>query len=69
MVNSVATQVERTAAIGQQVVLLTSSRVRRPLRRLLERSFPALPVLAYAEVASEVEVESAGMVEVDGYAR
>jgi len=69
LVQAIATQVEITASRGQQVVLLTSSRVRRPLRRLLERTFPTLPVLAYAEVASEVDVESAGMVEVDGYAR
>jgi flagellar biosynthesis protein FlhA len=69
LLGAIATQVERSAARGQQAVLLTSSRVRRPLRRVIERSLPTLPVLAYAEVASEVEVESAGMVEVDGYAR
>jgi flagellar biosynthesis protein FlhA len=69
LLSAIATQVERSAARGQQAVLLTSSRVRRPLRRVIERSLPTLPVLAYAEIASEVEVESAGMVEVDGNAR
>ena len=64
LVTAIAAEVERSAARGQQAVLLSSSRVRRPLRRLIERSLPALPVLAYAEITSEVEVESVGMVEV-----
>jgi flagellar biosynthesis protein FlhA len=64
LLTTIASEVETAAARGLQVVLLTSTRVRRPLRRLIERSLPTLPVLAYAEIASEVEVESAGMVEV-----
>ena len=60
---SVASELERTAARGQQPLLLTSARVRRPLKKLLERSLPALPVLAYVEVSGEVEVEAVGMVE------
>ena len=31
-------------------------------------SLPQLPVLAYAEVSNEVEVEAIGMVEVEAYA-
>jgi len=64
----VARQMERAAATGDQPVLLTSSRIRRPLRRLTERSLPALPVLAFNEIASEVEVRAIGTVEVEGYA-
>ena len=60
-----ATELERAMAMGHQPVLLTSARIRRPLRKLLERSLPTLPVLAYAELAAEVEVQSIGMVEVD----
>jgi flagellar biosynthesis protein FlhA len=59
---------ERAAATGDQPVLLTSSRIRRPLRRLTERSLPALPVLAFNEIASEVEVRAIGTVEVESYA-
>ncbi|MEE8421794.1 MAG: flagellar biosynthesis protein FlhA, partial [Dehalococcoidia bacterium] len=62
---SAATEFERSLAMGQEPVLLTSSRVRRPLRKLLERSLPTLPVLAYAELSNEVDVESVGTVEVD----
>ena len=64
----VASQMERAAATGDQPVLLTSSRIRRPLRRLTERSLPALPVLAFNEIASEVEVRAIGTVEVETYA-
>ena len=59
----IATQMERAAARGQEPVLLTSARIRRPLRKLIERSLPTLPVLAYCEISSEVEVEAVGMVE------
>lgn len=65
LMNRVASQMERAAAAGQQPVLLTSTRIRRPLRRLLERSLPALAVLSFAEVAREVEVEVLGQVEVE----
>ena len=68
LLGEVARQMERAAATGDQPVLLTSSRIRRPLRRLTERSLPALPVLAFNEVASEVEVRAIGTVEVDSYA-
>ncbi|MEX1022289.1 MAG: flagellar biosynthesis protein FlhA [Dehalococcoidia bacterium] len=65
LMNRVATQMEHAAASGQQPVLLTSTRIRRPLRRLLERSLPALAVLSFAEVAREVDVEAVGQVEVE----
>ena len=65
---SVATEMERSAAQGHQPVLLTSTRVRGALRKLIERSLPTLPVLAYAEVSNEVEVEAVGIVEVEQHA-
>jgi flagellar biosynthesis protein FlhA len=63
LLTRIAGQVENNAAAGIQPVLLCSARIRRPLRRLIERALPNLPVLAYAEVTSEVDVQSAGMVE------
>jgi flagellar biosynthesis protein FlhA len=68
MLAEIARQLERTAASGDQPVLLTSSRIRRPLRRLTERSLPVLPVVAFNEVASEVDVRAVGTVEVDAHA-
>jgi flagellar biosynthesis protein FlhA len=68
LLTRIAGQMERAAAQGRQPVLLTSSRIRRPLRRLTERSLPTLPVIAFSEIATEVEVQSVGMVEVEAYA-
>ncbi len=65
---TVATEMERAASAGHQPVMLCSQRVRRPLRRLLERALPNLPVIAYAEVSGETEVEAVGMVEVEAHA-
>jgi flagellar biosynthesis protein FlhA len=64
LVTKIAAELESAANRGQQPVLLCSARIRRPLRRLIERAIPALPVLAYAEVSGEVEVQAAGVVEV-----
>ncbi|MEX2229397.1 MAG: flagellar biosynthesis protein FlhA [Dehalococcoidia bacterium] len=63
-----AEQIEHAAAAGFQPVLLTSGRIRRPLRRLTERSLPMLSILAFSEIAVEIDVESVGMVEVDVHA-
>ena len=68
LLQTLAGELEAAAVRGHHPVLLASSRIRRPLRRLIERSLPQLAVLAYSEVASEVEVEAVGMVEVEEYA-
>ncbi|TAK77567.1 MAG: flagellar biosynthesis protein FlhA [Dehalococcoidia bacterium] len=67
LLGSIADQMGRAAAAGHDPLLLTSARVRRPMRRLIERSLPSLAVLSFAEVAREVEVEAVGMVEVEQY--
>ena len=56
--------VEKAALGGGQPVLLCSARVRLPLRRLLQRSFPHLPVLAYNELEPGLEVEAVEAVNV-----
>lgn len=52
------------AAVGAEVdereQSVDSTRLRRPLRKLIERSLPAL---SYREISNEVEVEAVGMVE------
>lgn len=53
---------ERETALGRQPVVLTSSRVRLPFRRLAEKFLPALAVLSFNEIVPGVEVESVGMV-------
>jgi flagellar biosynthesis protein FlhA len=65
LLTGVANQMERAAASTYQPVLLTSGRIRRPMRKLLERALPGLAVLSFGEIAREVEVEAVGMVEVE----
>ena len=62
LVVSLNEHVERATTMGLRPVLICSSRVRRHLRRLLEHSFPQLPVVSYNEIVSGVRVETMGMV-------
>ncbi len=62
---STAECMERIAAAGQQPAVLCPSRIRRPFRRLIERALPHLPVLAYAEVSPQTEVQAMGTVDID----
>ncbi len=62
LVSALAAQVESVTALGLRPVLICSSRIRRHLRRLVEHSFPHLPVLAYTEVGPGVRVETTGVI-------
>jgi flagellar biosynthesis protein FlhA len=58
----IAGQAEHMTAMGQMPVLLCSSPVRLPLRRLCERTLPSLAVLAYNEIAPRTDVRAVGQV-------
>jgi len=45
-------------------VILTSAELRRHVRRLVEGEHPSLPVLAYQELLSDVEVEQVGTIRI-----
>lgn len=60
--NSLTLLVEKMAMMGQQPVVLCSSKARLLFRRLTERYLPNLVVLSYGELLPELEVESVGMV-------
>lgn len=60
--NNLTPLVERMAMMGQQPIVLCSSKARLLFRRLTERYLPNLVVLAYGELLPELEVESVGMV-------
>ncbi|MBV8258074.1 MAG: flagellar biosynthesis protein FlhA [Actinobacteria bacterium] len=62
LVAALAAQVESVTALGLRPVLICSSRIRRHLRRLVEHSFPHLPVLAYTEIGPGVRVETTGVI-------
>ena len=49
---------EETMSKGYQPVLLVSHQTRRFVRRLTERSFPAIPVLSHSEISSNAKVQT-----------
>jgi flagellar biosynthesis protein FlhA len=57
-------QVDAASGQGHQAVLICSTQLRLPLRRLLERHIPTLHVLAYNEIAAKADVEFVGQVRV-----
>jgi flagellar biosynthesis protein FlhA len=62
LIKNVQTQIERVSAAGHQPVVLCSSKVRLVFRRLVERKFPALGVLAFNEIVpNQTEVQALGM--------
>lgn len=61
-VQKLTNETERAIGQGYNAVLLCSSQLRLPLRRLLERYLPTLHVLAYNEVAPKADVEFVGQV-------
>jgi flagellar biosynthesis protein FlhA len=62
LIKNVQTQMERVAASGNQPVVLCSSKVRLVFRRLVERKFPALGVVAFNEIVpTQTEVKALGM--------
>jgi flagellar biosynthesis protein FlhA len=52
----------------QRPALVCAPKVRLGLRRLLEASFPTLPVLAYHELTADLEVQAAGVLSLAGKA-
>jgi flagellar biosynthesis protein FlhA len=65
LIGRIGREMERMAQQGHQPVLICSSRLRLPLRRLTERSLPNLVVLSFAEIVPQVNVVSSGLVTLD----
>lgn len=57
LISDVQRATEKAMADGRQPVLLCGNTLRLPLRKMLERSFPNVPVLAYNEVSAQADVE------------
>jgi flagellar biosynthesis protein FlhA len=64
LLNRLGRAVEKAATGGVQPVILCSARIRLPLRRLLQRSLPYVPVLAYNELEPSLEIEAVEAVNV-----
>lgn len=52
---------------GLHPALLCSGQLRPVLRRLLQSSWPSLPVLSFSELSSSLSLESAGVIRVDAH--
>ncbi len=64
IVAELSARLDAAGAAGSTPVALCSGRLRRPLRRLTEHALPNSAVLAFGEVAGDVEVRSEGVVDV-----
>jgi flagellar biosynthesis protein FlhA len=62
LVESLLSMLEKLRARGMNPVVLTSAQVRLPLRRLLEKFIPDVPVLSINEIRPEVKVEAVGVI-------
>jgi len=62
LVAKLQSEVDSAMTRGYQPVLICSSQLRLPLRRLMEKYLPNLSVLAYNEIAARAEVEFVGSV-------
>ena len=49
---------------GNQPVLLCSSPIRLPFRRLIERTYPQIAVMSYSEISNNVKAKSIGVIRV-----
>ncbi|MBI5827640.1 MAG: flagellar biosynthesis protein FlhA [Deltaproteobacteria bacterium] len=49
---------EEVMSKGYQPVVLVSHQTRRFVRKLIERSFPAVPVLSHSEISSNIKVQT-----------
>ncbi|MBI2939772.1 MAG: flagellar biosynthesis protein FlhA [Chloroflexi bacterium] len=63
LLQRLSTEMERLAMGGHPAVVLCSSRIRAPLRRLTERSLPSLAVLSFGEISSQVNVQTSGLID------
>jgi type III secretion protein V len=64
LADALLASVDREAGPHKSPIILTSAELRRHVRRLVEGEHPRLPVLAYQELLSDVEVEQVGTIRI-----
>lgn len=63
LLDSLNYELERAiTSTGSQPVLLCSSPIRLPFRRLIERTYPQIAVMSYNEISNNVKAKSVGVV-------
>ena len=65
LLDSLNFELERAiSSSGNQPVLLCSSPIRLPFRRLIERTYPQIAVMSYNEISNNVKAKSIGVIRV-----
>lgn len=62
-VNTAGDVIENALKAGFQPVIMSSQKVRRLVREVLERYYPSIPVLSYSEVPANFSLNQIGIVE------
>jgi flagellar biosynthesis protein FlhA len=66
IVQKIGEQMEQFSVYDQAPVLLCSPAVRMYIKQMIERYLPQVPVLSYNELEASIEVQSIGVVNVEG---
>ena len=65
LIDNLNLEIEKAlTSTGNQPVILCSSRIRLAFRRLIERTYPQISVMAYTEIPQNIAAKSVGMVKV-----
>ena len=65
MLDNLNLELERAiSSSGNQPVLLCSSPIRLPFRRLIERTYPQIAVMSYNEISNNIKAKSIGVIRV-----
>ena len=65
LLDNLNSELERAiSSSGNQPVLLCSSPIRLPFRRLIERTYPQIAVMSYNEISNNVKAKSIGVIRV-----
>lgn len=65
IVKELGKMLENRSFMGKKFVVLVSPVIRRYFRKLIERILPAIPIISYNEIPSQIEIESVGMVKLN----
>lgn len=66
MLDSLNRELEKSiSGFGAQPVILCSSPIRLPFRRLIERTYPQISIMSYNEISNNIKAKSVGVVRLD----
>ncbi len=63
LIEKVQEAISKAIESGIEPIILTSPKIRRYFKGFIERFFPKVPVLSYAEIAEGVEIKTVGSIE------